>query len=278
MGIVRVDDPSSLEMEWPHAEEAFVSVSSYLRESVPMNVGATVWNDGVSVHFPSVQLIGIPNCVGRPFGYCGNDFGFVRNLDDKIINRIEERTKTIGRWLHGYGYRGTFGVDYLLVDGDLLFTEVNPRFQGSTHLSCRLSIEAQEGCLMLEHIGALLGMSAPPRRPLLEYVREVPPISHFVVHWLGNSAKHLDPTPLANALIGQSSTAGVDVLTKPNLLTEINAVVGRFTVRDSVTNTGYDLSEPWTSMIDSWKMASDGGTFLHPSMDEGTRKNAAISS
>ena len=251
-GIVLVKEPSALEAEWPHDEEGFVSVSSYIENSLPLNVGATVWHNGVSVHFPSVQLIGVPNCVGRPFGYCGNDFGLAAQLDDDVINQVEESTVAIGGWLHGFGYRGTFGVDYLLSSGQLLFTEINPRFQGSTHLSCRLSIDAGEGCLMLEHIGALIGMSAPVRRPLIEQVRQMPAMGHFVIHWLGESPANLDPTSLANAILKSDKTLGMDVETKPTLLTSTNAVVGRFTVRDRVTTTGYDLSAPWRSMIDSW--------------------------
>jgi hypothetical protein len=67
-GFVVVEDPSTLSDLWPHAEEGFVSVAPYIVGAMPVNVGATVWRDGVTVHYPSVQLIGVPGCVTRPFG------------------------------------------------------------------------------------------------------------------------------------------------------------------------------------------------------------------
>ncbi|HZM55074.1 MAG TPA: ATP-grasp domain-containing protein, partial [Acidimicrobiales bacterium] len=160
-GIVRVETNQDLLAQWPHIDEAFVSVAPFLDGGLPVNVGATVWHDGVSVHHPSVQLIGIPNCVTRPFGYCGNDFGLARELPAEIVEQIEVSTIRIGRWMAQFGYLGTFGVDYLVHNGKALFTEINARFQGSTHASCRLSIEANESCLMLEHVAALLRMDAP---------------------------------------------------------------------------------------------------------------------
>ena len=155
--------------------EAFVSVAPFLSDAVPVNVGATAWHDGVTVHYPSVQLIGIPECVTRRFGYCGNDFGLAKDLDRAILDQIESATVTIGNWLRSYGYRGTFGVDFLVHDGVLLFTEINPRFQGSTHASCKLAIDAGESCLMLEHLAAIMGMPAPRQRPVAELASEAPP-------------------------------------------------------------------------------------------------------
>ena len=143
-GIVRVDDAEQVRAQWPRVAEAFVSVAPFLEGGPPVNVGATAWHDGVTVHYPSIQLIGIPDCVTRPFGYCGNDFGLAKQLDRRVLDQIESSTTAIGNWLRSYGYRGTFGVDFLVHDGVPLFTEINPRFQGSTHASCQLAIDADE--------------------------------------------------------------------------------------------------------------------------------------
>lgn len=185
-GIVRVDDPGQVRAQWPRVAEAFVSVAPFIEGGLPVNVGATAWHDGVTVHYPSIQLIGIPACVTRPFGYCGNDYGLASHLDRRVLDRIETSTAAIGNWLRSYGYRGTFGVDFLVRDGVPLFTEINPRFQGSTHASCQLSVGAGESCLMLEHLAAVLGMDAPPQRPVRELAAEAPPLAHFVVHWTGS--------------------------------------------------------------------------------------------
>jgi len=251
-GFVKVDNPAELVSMWPHEEEAFVSVAPYIDGALPVNVGATVWHDGVTVHFPSVQLIGLPSCIHRPFGYCGNDFGLAAKFDPAVLDRIEQQTVTIGNWLRCFGYLGTYGVDYMVVGNDVLFTEVNPRFQGSTHASSRLSVESEEPCLLLEHIASLLGISAPPRRSLRSLVRDVTPLAHFVVHWTGSEPHHLDPRPLTGPLLQQVETAGVDVVTRPTLVTEKGGVVARATVRDMVTITGHELVQPWLGIVSNW--------------------------
>src|SRR3984885_1351056 len=139
-----------------------VAVAPFIEDGIPVNVGAVVWHDGVTLHPSSVQLIGIPCLTQRPFGYCGNDFGAVAGLAPDQFAAMEEAVVWIGEWMGARGYRGAFGVDFLVTTaGPPLFTEVNPRFQGSTHASCRISVERGESCLMLEHLASLLGMDAP---------------------------------------------------------------------------------------------------------------------
>jgi hypothetical protein len=255
-GIIRVDDPDEVTRQWPHLEEAFVSVAPYLEDAVAVNVGATVWPNCVSVHHPSVQLIGIPSCVGRPFGYCGNDFGAVRDLDPAHLDEIERNTNTIGSWLRGHGYLGTFGVDYLIHEDRVLFTEVNPRFQGSTHASARLSVAHGEACLVLEHLAAHLGVEGEPRRPLREVAAAMPPIAHIVVHWTGEEPSHLDPARLLEALGPLRRRVAVDVSTRIELEVSPGAAVVRMTTREQVTDTGRDLAEPWRTSLASWQTAA----------------------
>lgn len=251
-GFTIVNDPADLDNAWPDVPEAFVSVAPYLSETLPINVGATVWRDGVTVHRPSVQLVGIPSCVTRPFGYCGNDFALASEFDDTMIDRIEATTVAIGRWMRDKGYLGTFGVDFLLHQGNLLFTEINPRFQGSTQASCRLSIEADEGCLMLEHLAAFLGVEIPRLRPLRERVRDNARLAQFVVHSTAATARSFDPSRLALGLAGESDGVATELRTRPELVTEPGAVVARLVTRSTITTTGYDLAAPWRGLVDSW--------------------------
>ena len=250
-GLVRVDDPDLLEESWPHRPEAFVAVSQFIEKAIPVNVGATVWRNGVTMHHPSVQLIGISECATRPFGYCGNDFGLAAELDDLTFEQLERSVLTLGQWLRSRNYLGTFGVDFLVNDrGVPLFTEINPRFQGSTHASSQLSSEAGESCLFLDHIAAILGHDAPPFHSLQQIARNVSPLAHIIIHWTG-SPSHLDSTPLASALRAQPAHSRTDIATKPNVITETGGVVARVTVRDRITATGRDLLAPWKTVISS---------------------------
>lgn len=249
-GFLRAESLSELRGRWPHVAEAFVSVAPYLEGGTPINIGATVWQDGkVTVHYPSVQLIGIPECVTRPFGYCGNDFGMAKELEPAIIDEIEDSTVRIGSWLGQKGYLGSFGVDYLIHDGKALFTEVNPRFQGSTHASNQLSLENGEACLLLEHLAAWLGMSPQPQQRLSDRVRQIADLAHIVVHWTGEDDALIDPNRLVLDVLAGRRDGRADVLTNRGLVTRRGAVLARLTVRDRVTTTGFDLSPAYCEPI-----------------------------
>lgn len=254
-GLVRIDDPDLLAERWPRGPEAFVSVTPFLEKAVPINIGATVWHDGVTMHHASVQLIGIEGITNRPFGYCGNDFGLVADLNATTLDSIEASVIALGRWLRRYDYLGTFGVDFLVHEGTPLFTEINPRFQGSTHASSQLSGEAGESCVILDHIAAMLGRDAPPSRPLREVARGTPRLAHLVVHWTGAPA-YLDSAPLADALERLPAHCRTDIAAKPTVLTETGGVVVRVTTRDQMSTTGFDLREPWASVVREWVQAT----------------------
>lgn len=264
-GVVRVDDDRELRELWPDEDEAFVSVAPYIEGGVPVNVGGVVWHDGVTVHPASVQLIGLPGCTTRPFGYCGNDFGAANEFDDDLLDAIEASSRSVGEWLRAHGYRGALGIDYLVVDGTPLFTEVNPRLQGSTHASSQLSVEAGESCIVLEHIAALMGRDAPPSRRLRDQVRQAAPLSHLVVHWTGAAPAAVEATELVDAVAGFGRPFRADVLTRSDLCTLPGATVARVTTRDRLTTTGFDLAPPWRRTVDAWhaSTASSLSTAIH---------------
>jgi hypothetical protein len=254
VGLVRVDDIARLGTLWPSQDEAYVSVAPFVSGAVPVNVGAVAWRDGVTVHHASVQLIGTPGCTNRPFGYCGNDFGAVQELGSAELDAIEKHTVTIGHWLRRHGYIGAFGIDFLVKDGVPLFTEVNPRFQGSTRASCQLSVERGESCLLLEHLAALLGREAPPSAPLVEQSRSVDRFGHFVVHNTGDTPGSIDPS----ALIAQfPSGARADVVTRASLHTDPGATIARVSVHERLTSTGFDFTEPWAEITAAWGARGD---------------------
>lgn len=257
VGLVRIDDPAALEAMWPRQDEAFVSVAPYIDRAVPVNVSGVVWRDGVTVHPASVQLIGVPGCTTRAFGYCGNDFGALADFDVDLVDAIERATVAIGGWLGGYGYRGAFGVDFLVDEhGVPLFTEINPRFQGSTHLSCQIAVLDGQSCLLLEHLAALLDVSVPRRVSLRDWIGVAGSLAHFVVHWPGEDGAAVDPAPLVRELARDPRFLRSDVLTTPVLRTRGGATVARVTVDHRLTETGFELADPWSSTVLRWSAAA----------------------
>jgi hypothetical protein len=241
VGLIRLDHEDQLESLWPDENEAFVSVAPYLIDTIPVNVSGVVWRDGITVHPASVQLIGVESCTTRPFGYCGNDFAAAVELGKEVIDNVERSVATVGNWLRQQGYLGAFGMDFLVNDGIPLFTEVNPRFQGSTHLSTEISVELGLGCLLLEHIAAFLGIDRPATPSLWELATSAPQRAHIVVHSTFASERSIDPTNLVHAMGSTGNLIRADVLTHPHLRTEPCATVARLTLDRQVTQYGFQL-------------------------------------
>lgn len=264
-GVMVAHTPEDVREMWPRADESFVAVAKYLENSVSLNVAAVVWSDGVTVHHPSVQLIGIPECTTRPLGYCGNDFGAVKDLEPEQLDTIEDRTRLIGAWLRGNGYIGTFGVDFLLHDGEVLFTEINARFQGSTHASARLSVESGQACLVLEHVAAMLGLSAGARPRLRDIVPETPDLAHIVVHSASRWPMAVDNQTLRNDSRLRETRTMVDMTTRPTTSTQPGGVIARLTTRNRVTDNGYRLRPPWVDMVGGIRDAAVAAAREEPS-------------
>lgn len=250
-GLVRVDDALSLRCAWPYQDEAYVSVAPFLTDTIPLNVGAVAWNDGVTIHPASVQLVGVDSCTNREFGYCGNDFGIVADFDPEVLDAVEASVMTVGNWLRAFGYRGAFGVDFLIQDGVPLFMEVNPRFQGSTHASCQISVDHDESCLMLEHLAACSGRDAPPTSRLRDLAARTVAFAHFVVHWKGDPTGGIDGERVARNAFALPDTVRADVLTNSKLTTDLGATIARITTRARVTRTGAELLDSWLDVAKS---------------------------
>jgi len=248
-GLTRVETAADLAAAWPEQDEIFVSVAPYIDGGIPTNVSAVVWDDGVTLHAPSVQLIGIPECTSRPFGYCGNDFGAVRELPPHIIEQMEVATRRIGRWMQSLGFRGAFGVDFLVSEDRALFTEINPRLQGVTHLACQLSASVGQSCVMLEHLGALLGLPAPPSISLADHVASTGDVAHLVLHWMGGEPGNVDGEHLNDQLLEWPDVTRVDVTCSETTRLDPGATLARATIHDRLTASGFELIEPWAGRV-----------------------------
>jgi hypothetical protein len=244
-GLRALRHPSDLEAGARQVDDGFFAIAPMLEPHIALNVGGCVFKDGsYSLHGPSMQLIGIPECTRRRFGYCGNDFGTVKNLDIQILRDYDGMLKKVAAWLHSQGYLGAFGVDALLYDGRVYLAEVNPRFQGSSVTSARIDQVLDQVDIYCAHVAAFMDLSAPPLMTLEDLVHESPRIAQIVLHCRENSAVQLSQQP--------ADVRGMrhELVARANVSIQPDAILFRIVMDTSVTVNGRELDEPIARYVD----------------------------
>jgi ATP-grasp domain len=231
-GVKAISSPDEIAAHISDSRDGFVAATPLLEPHVPLNVNACVFQDGtISLHPASMQLIGIEACTRRRFGYCGNDFAAIKDLDSELLQQFDSITRRAGRWLWSQGYLGAFGVDALVHQGRLLLAEINPRFQGSSLLSARIDRAMGRPDLFLCHLAAHLGLAAPPDRRLSEIVQEQGSFAQVVYHNLQTEAALAEVPDLVGDL-------ALELIPSADVRVHPNATVWRVLVPGAVTRNG----------------------------------------
>ena len=104
-------------------------VSEYLNPNIPVNVHCLIFDKRIIVLQPSIQLIHPHN---SRLLYYGDDYIAYREIDADIDRKVREEARKLCHVLQDEGYRGILGLDAIIVGKEILFLEINPRFQGSS--------------------------------------------------------------------------------------------------------------------------------------------------
>lgn len=129
-------------------------ISKYLKHT-PLNITLIV-GDSDTIFLPiSTQLILLTD---NKFKYVGGDFIHSGLLDKNVINKVNEYSNKIANKVKNMGYRGILGIDYILCKNkDVLFMEINPRFQASSFLISQHLEKYCTSSIAKLHYQALLG-------------------------------------------------------------------------------------------------------------------------
>jgi hypothetical protein len=103
------------------------------------------------------ELVGFSELTPFSGGWCGNEV-FAANQSDlltpDIRQQAQQATLALGQQLRQVGYRGCFGLDFLLDQdtGALYLGEMNPRITGATPMTSQAMLEAESVPLLLFHL------------------------------------------------------------------------------------------------------------------------------
>ncbi|MHB0977473.1 MAG: ATP-grasp domain-containing protein [Candidatus Aquicultorales bacterium] len=143
-----VEDPSDL-VRITGAMPAKALKAAGYQSGSPMTVNACVTGNGIVAGRPVFQITGMAECTANPLGSCGNDFGFGVPYDPSEIRRLVER---VGVVLRDKGFRGVFGLDFVVAGDKMVVIEINPRITASLPLHTAVQLELGETPLMALHL------------------------------------------------------------------------------------------------------------------------------
>ena len=105
------------------------TVSPYYKNAISINIHCVIYKNTFQLYPLSIQIIKKEN---DNLIYKGCDFITAHNLDCEIKRQLIIQAEKICDRLCKNNYRGVCGIDFMLVDGEVYFCEINPRFQAST--------------------------------------------------------------------------------------------------------------------------------------------------
>lgn len=107
-------------------------VTPFYKKNISVNHHIVIYAEEIMVFPHSVQLI---ERIDNKLQYCGGDYVAAQKLDGELQKAIYKQGKKIGVVLQKMGYRSVLGIDYIILpDGEIVFLEINTRFQASTIL------------------------------------------------------------------------------------------------------------------------------------------------
>ena len=123
-------------------------------------INACVTKYGIFMGGLSYQITGVPECTSKKGATVGNDWKYRNSLKKKSLNEIKEFTKRVGEKMKTDGYKGMFGVDFVIdkETDDVYFIEINARQPASISMFSKMQTNVSQVPLNLLAILEFLGI------------------------------------------------------------------------------------------------------------------------
>jgi hypothetical protein len=211
----------SSQTDLDHARRREVAPAVRLSEHVgglPFTVNAVAGRGGLlDWSLPSRQVTGVPWLTPFQLGSCGNAWG-ESTLEPHIAD-IGVAVAALGAALSEAGFRGVFGVDFVLGPGGPVVIETNPRMVASLPVATQVELSAGLAPMVLQHL--LVGLeAADDGAPGHGSPATLPPASQVIVHRLDESPAPHSAMESGVYRIGEGAP---EFLRQGAWLTDINA-------------------------------------------------------
>lgn len=136
----------------------FVKVAKFVKGAT-VTVNACVAFGEVYTGEPCYQITGEKACTNSESTTCGNDWT-VLSLSRDVMIKISEISEAVGQYLKSRGYKGIFGLDFIIgeQDNEVFLIEINPRLVASVPFYAKLEIGNSGIPILALHILEFLGI------------------------------------------------------------------------------------------------------------------------
>jgi len=129
-------------------------VSQFIKGSSPSVTGCvTRW--GILSTSPQYQILSMPELYSRSGAglFCGHDWSF-SHFSPHVCRQVYEITEKVGQYLQKIGYKGIFGLDFIMDEQTekIYVVECNPRLLGSFPTLTMAQIRNGEPPILAFHI------------------------------------------------------------------------------------------------------------------------------
>jgi hypothetical protein len=154
------DDFLKIQHQYPGRK---VKVTQFINGPTVLN-NACISGQKVLISPPAVQITAPAGFTSRPLGSCGRAWPAV--LASKQKKKIYELTQAVGSHMRKLGYRGFFGLDFLIKEatGQVFISENNARLTASAPFYTKLELMMGVVPLIAFHLLEFLKISYSPEK------------------------------------------------------------------------------------------------------------------
>lgn len=116
-------------------------------------------NNKVIFSPPALQITGNPLLTKQKLSTCGRSWD--KKINEKVNEKINSITKKVGNYLVSLNYKGFFGLDFQLSEGNVYLLEINPRLTASYPFYTFLELSENLMPLFAYHIASFIDLDLP---------------------------------------------------------------------------------------------------------------------
>jgi len=128
-----------------------VKVSRFIK-GIPVTINACATRHGTLYSPACLQITGLPEYTTSWGGTCGTSWDI--DIDDQVSQKIYSSTKTIGDQMYKQGFRGIFGLDFIIEEGtqEIYIVENNARIVASIPFYTGIQEKENQPFLLAYHL------------------------------------------------------------------------------------------------------------------------------